>query len=76
MGTSQCKDDLEDERELYEMNEPDVTFLYDAKNHIVENVPSTMPDPNDKDAPKPKRLAPRRPKQGSEDPPNKNDADE
>ena len=58
------------------MNEPDVTFVYDAKNHFVEHAPSTMPDPKDKNAPKPKRLAPRRPKQQPEDPPNKNDADE
>ena len=76
MGASQCKDDLRDKRELYEMNEPDVTFVYDAKNHIVEHAPSTMPDPKDKDAPKLKRLAPRRPKQQPDDPPKKIDADE
>ncbi|MDE2777319.1 MAG: hypothetical protein OXI77_15420 [Chloroflexota bacterium] len=58
------------------MNEPDVTFIYDAKNVVVEHAPSVMPDPNDKDAPKPKRLAPRRPKQQPEEPLHKKDADE
>ena len=58
------------------MKEPDTTFVYDAKNHIVEHAPSMMPDPNDKDAPKPKRLAPRRPKQQPEAPPKKTDADD
>lgn len=52
------------------MNEPAVTFVYDAKNHVVEHAPSTMPDQNDKGAPKPKRLAPRRPKQQPENEPN------
>ena len=58
------------------MNEPDVTFVYDATNHVGVLEPAQMPDPNDKDAPKLKRRAPRRPKQQAEDPPNKNDADE
>ena len=76
MGTSQRKDDLKDERKFNEMNEPDVTFVYDAKNHFVEHAPSTMPDPNDKDAPKPKRLAPRRPKQQPEEQPKNTQEDE
>ncbi len=58
------------------MNEPDVTFVYDATNHFGVLEPAKMPDPNDKDAPKWKRLAPRRPKQQPEDPRNKNDAED
>jgi len=58
------------------MNEPDVTFIYDAKNVVVEHAPSMMPDPNDKEEPKLKRRAPRRPKQQPEAPPKKTDADE
>lgn len=58
------------------MKEPSLKLLYDAKNDIGVLEPAKMPDPNDKDAPKLKRLAPRRPKQGPEDPPNKKESDE
>ncbi len=58
------------------MKEPALTLKFDATNHISEHPPMKVPDPNDKDAPKWKRLAPRRPKQQPEDPPHKNDADE
>ncbi len=53
------------------MKEPDITFIDDAKNVFVEHAPSMMPDPNDKNAPKLKRLAPRRPKQHPDQKSNK-----
>lgn len=51
------------------MKEPAVTLIFDAKNHFSESEPIELPDPNDKDAPKLKRLAPRRPKQQPDDEP-------
>ena len=51
------------------MKEPAVTLIFDAKNVIGALKPAKMPDPNDKDAPKLKRLAPRRPKQQPDDTP-------
>ena len=58
------------------MKEPSIKFVYDAKNQFVELPPIELPNPNDKVAPKLKRLAPRRPKQQPEDPPKKTGADE
>ena len=58
------------------MKEPMLRLLYDAKNVVVELPPTKLPDPNDKDAPKLKRLAPRRPKQQPEEPPKKTGADD
>lgn len=58
------------------MNEPDVTFVYDATNHVGVLEPAKLPDPNDKDAPKWKRLAPRRPAQQPEQQPKKTQEDE
>lgn len=49
------------------MNEPEITFVHEATNHFGELDPAKAPDPNDKDAPKWKRLAPRRPKQQPEE---------
>ncbi len=51
------------------MKEPAVTLIYDAKNVIGVLEPAKMPDPDDKDAPKLKRMAPRRPKQQPDDAP-------
>lgn len=45
------------------MKEQSLKLIYDAKNDFGELAPMQLPDPNDKDAPKLKRLAPRRPKQ-------------
>ena len=47
------------------MNELKLKIVDDAKNVFVEFPPMKLPDPNDKDkdAPKWKRLAPRRPAQ-------------
>ena len=58
------------------MDEPIFKIVHDAKNDFVVLPPMKVPDPNDKDAPKLKRLAPRRPKQQPEDLPNKNKIDE
>ncbi len=58
------------------MNEPDVTFVYDATNDVGVLELAKMPDPNDKDAPKWKRLAPRRPAQQPEQQPKKTQEDE
>ena len=66
----------QDWTELSDMNEPAITFVHDATNHIGELEPAKMPDPNDKDAPKLKRLALRRPKQQPEDPPKKTGTDD
>ena len=63
-------------KEIIDMEEPTITFVDDATNHFGELEPTKLPDPNDKDAPKLKRLAPRRPKQQPEDPPKKTDAAE
>ena len=45
------------------MKEPSIKLIFDARNDFGELAPMKPPDPNDKDAPKLKRLAPRRPRQ-------------
>ncbi len=51
------------------MNELRIKIDSRATNHFSEHPPMKVPDPNDKDAPKWKRLAPRRPKQQPEEQP-------
>ena len=58
------------------MNEPAITFVHDATNHFGVLDPAKMPDPKDKDAPRWKRQAPRRPKQQAEEQPKKTRKDE
>ncbi len=58
------------------MNELKLKIVDDAKNVFVEFPPMKLPDPNDKDAPKWKRLAPRRPAQEPEQQPKKTQEDE
>ena len=76
MGTSLSQDELKDTKESFDMTESAFEIVHDAKNNIGELAPTKLPNPYDKDAPKLKRLAPRRPKQQPKNQPNKTRTDD
>ena len=76
MGARLPQDQLKDLKELFDMNELRIKIDSHATNDIGELPPMKLPDANDKDAPKWKRLAPRRPAQQPEQQPKKTQEDE